>query len=66
MTKITKEQYQAAIPECCRFQTAQEHCDVLFWCWGLISAIERGKPMTCGTCEFADRKLASMGKAGNE
>jgi len=57
MTKITKEQYQAAIPECCRFQTVSDHFDYLWWCWGLICSIEDGKPMNCGTCEFADRAI---------
>jgi len=62
MIEITNEQYQAAIPECCRFQTAREHHDYLFWRWGLCAAIEDNVPMKCGECEFATRKIEAMEK----
>ena len=56
MNKITYEQYQATIPDCCKFQTVDEHYGYLYWCWGLLSAINEQEPMDCGMCEFATRK----------
>jgi len=54
----TNEQYEAAIPDCCRFRTAEDHYGYLLWCWGLLSAMRDGRKMECGQCEYADRKAA--------
>ena len=53
---ISEDQYEKAIPACCKYQTAKQHRDILALCWGLLGAIEDGKPMDCGECEFAIRK----------
>ena len=53
---ISEDQYEKAIPACCKYQKAKQHRDILALCWGLLGAIEDGKPMDCGECEFAIRK----------
>ena len=53
---IDVNKYQKAIPACFKYQTAKQHRDILALCWGLLGAIEDGKPMDCGECEFAIRK----------
>ena len=49
---INEQEYQAAIPKCCEFQTVDEHLKFLMLCWGLTSSIQTGKPLICGRCEF--------------
>ena len=46
---ITIEQYEAAIPKCCAYQTIEAHEHIML-CWGLVSAIEKGKQMNCNGC----------------
>lgn len=55
--KVTIEQYQAAIPTCCEYQTAEEHAKYLMLCWGLMLSIERREQMDCRHCEYATRKI---------
>ena len=54
--KVNSEQYEKAIPACCKFHTAKEHYEYMLLCWGLCAAIENNEPMLCGECEFATRK----------
>lgn len=49
---VTSEEYQAAIPKHCFFQTADEHVEQLMLCWGLLASIEGGYIMNCGNCEM--------------
>ncbi len=46
---ITREQYEAAIPKCCAYQTMEAHEHIML-CWGLVSAIEKSKEMNCSGC----------------
>ena len=51
--KITAEEYQAAIPDCCKLRTFEEHAEILMLCWGITKQIETGSEQTtCGMCEF--------------
>ena len=59
---VNEKQYEAAIPACCKYQTAKQHRDIIDLCWGLLGAIEDGKPMDCGECEFATRKAEENGQ----
>jgi len=53
MTKVSAEEYQAAIPGCCRLRTFEEHAEVIMLCWGLTSRILSGYPeRSCGMCEY--------------
>ena len=45
-----EEKYQAAIPSCCKFQTAKEHLDILFFCAGVKANLACEK--YCQNCEF--------------
>lgn len=49
---ITEEEYQAAIPKCCEFQTTEEHLKFLVLCWGLLESIRMGTTLKCGICEY--------------
>lgn len=51
MAKIKAEQYAAAIPECCRYTTYDDHLNMGL-CWGLMSSIDTGKEHVCGWCEL--------------
>ena len=52
-SRITAEEYQAAIPGCCRLRTFEEHAEVIMLCWGLTSRIQNRSPKSpCGMCEF--------------
>lgn len=46
---ITREQYEAAIPKCCAYQTMEEHEEIML-CWGLASSVEKGYEINCGGC----------------
>ena len=50
--KISEEEYQAAIPKCCEFQTTEEHLKFLVLCWGLLESIRMGTTLKCGICEY--------------
>lgn len=53
MSKFSPEEYQAAIPGCCRLRTFEEHAEVIWFCWGIISQIASGSKITpCGMCEY--------------
>jgi hypothetical protein len=54
--KVNSEQYEKAIPACCKFRTMREHYEILMLCWGVLAAIQDGVSMNCGECEFATRK----------
>ena len=45
----TIEQYEVAIPECCAYQTIEEHENIML-CWGLVRAEEEGRKMNCDNC----------------
>ena len=47
--KISKEVYAASIPPCCNFRTIEDHENIGL-CWGLITRLERNKPIT-GLCD---------------
>lgn len=47
---ITREQYEAAIPKCCAYQTIEAHENILL-CWGLARAVERGETVNCDHCD---------------
>jgi hypothetical protein len=49
---VTKQQYQEAIPDCCKLRTYEQHKEYLMFCWGLVSSIQQKKPLKCGICEF--------------
>lgn len=49
MKKITIEQYEAAIPKCCAYQSIEAHESIMF-CWGLIKSVEQGEKMNCDKC----------------
>jgi hypothetical protein len=46
------EEYQKAIPKCCKYQTVEEHANYMLLCWGLLSAIKHNEEMDCGTCDL--------------
>ena len=46
---ITREQYEAAIPKCCAYQTMEAHESIML-CWGLALAVEKGRNMNCDNC----------------
>lgn len=46
---ITREQYEAAIPKCCAYQTIETHENIML-CWGLARAVEEGRKMNCDNC----------------
>ena len=46
---ITREQYEAAIPKCCAYQTMEAH-EHINLCCGIISAIDKGKEVNCSRC----------------
>jgi hypothetical protein len=46
---ITREQYEAAIPKCCAYQTMEAHESIML-CWGLALAVEEGRNMNCDNC----------------
>jgi hypothetical protein len=55
MSDLTPEQYEAAIPRWCTYQTVQEHIEKLMLCWALVRYAERGeaKPeRTCISCDL--------------
>lgn len=56
---VSKEQYAAAIPECCELQGIEAHINGLGLCWGLMRAIERGEKMDCSGCDLATRVPAA-------
>jgi len=49
------KKYEAAIPECCHYQTFKEHAERLLLCWGILSAMKRNEKMVCLFCELATR-----------
>lgn len=49
MIEVTPELYEKSIPSCCLYRTIAEHESIML-CWGLVSAIEKGKQMNCGSC----------------
>jgi hypothetical protein len=49
---VSPEQYQAAIPKHCFYQTVEEHQDCLMLCWGLVASIKEGYEMNCGSCDL--------------
>jgi hypothetical protein len=57
MSDFNEEQYQAAIPACCAYQTVEEHCNELMLCWGLAAAVRAGKSMDCRGCDIATRPV---------
>ena len=46
---ITREQYEAAIPKCCAYQTMEAHESIML-CWGRALAVEEGRNMNCDNC----------------
>ena len=57
---MTKEDYQDRIPRACRYQTAQEHYDILGTCWSIMRpggikkrAVEG--PQYCHDCDESVR-----------
>lgn len=46
---IAREQYEAAIPKCCTYQTIEAHESIML-CWGLALAVEEGRNMNCDNC----------------
>lgn len=53
MSKFSPEEYQAAIPGCCRLRTFKEHAEEIMFCWGITVQIESGSKVTpCGMCEY--------------
>lgn len=46
---ITREQYEAAIPKCCAYQTIEAHEHTML-CWRIVLAVEKGKVMNCSGC----------------
>lgn len=53
MSKFSPEEYQAAIPGCCRLRTFEAHAEEILFCWGIASQIESGTKVTpCGMCEY--------------
>jgi hypothetical protein len=34
---MTKDDYQKAIPLCCSHKTADEHAEVMLYCWGITA-----------------------------
>ena len=59
---ITKEQYEAAIPKCCAYQTIEAHESIML-CWGLAAAVERGEKMNCDNCTENTMKVGDDGTA---
>ena len=55
---ITREQYEAAIPKCCAYQTIEAHESIML-CWGLAAAVERGKQMNCDNCTESTMKVGA-------
>ena len=51
------EQYEKAIPACCKFQTAKEHYEIIMLCWSVLAMIQDGRKIDCDKCEFATRKV---------
>ena len=49
MSDVTREQYEAAIPGCCTYQTMEAHEEIML-CWGLVRALENGEKMNCDNC----------------
>lgn len=67
MTQSSKEAYAAAIPACCEYQGIEAHLTGLGLCWGLIRAVEAGKPMDCRGCQLSTRPVfARSPHNGNE
>ena len=62
---MDKEEYQKAIPKCCRHKTAEEHLDVMMLCWGITAGFvqEKGESyckdcsenVNCSTKEISNR-----------
>jgi len=49
---VTEQEYQAAIPKCCRWRTFQEHWDALGLCWGITHGlIQKQGESYCDTCD---------------
>ena len=46
---MTEGEYIKAIPKNCEYQSIEDHIDMML-CWGLVSSIEKNKPMKCGSC----------------
>jgi hypothetical protein len=57
MSDFNEEQYQAAIPACCAYQTLREHMDSLLLCWGLAAAVRAGRAMDCRNCDLSVRPV---------
>jgi predicted amidophosphoribosyltransferase len=55
---ITREQYEAAIPKCCAYQTIDAHESIML-CWGLVAATERGEAMNCDNCTENTMKVGA-------
>lgn len=67
MSKFSPEEYQAAIPGCCRLRTFQEHAEVLMLCWGITSQLQNGtKETPCGMCEFNAEPAGSAARVEYE
>ena len=49
---ITPEIYAEAIPKCCSYQGYLGHFHGLGLCWGLDSAIRKGKQVNCSDCDL--------------
>ncbi len=58
------EQYEAAIPKCCSYQTVEAHESIML-CWGLAAAVERGETMNCDNCTENTMKI-DAGTAATE
>lgn len=55
---ITREQYEAAIPKCCAYQTMEAHESIML-CWGLALAVEEGRNMNCDNCTENTMKVCA-------
>lgn len=56
---VSEDDYQAAIPKHCFYQTVEEHMEGLMLCWGLLASIEGGYTMNCGNCEMIVKEKVS-------
>ena len=55
---ITREQYEAAIPKCCAYQSIEAHESIML-CWGLARAVEEGRKMNCDNCSENTMKVGA-------
>jgi len=48
---MTKEEYQKAIPKCCRHKTTEEHHNAMLLCWGITAGfVQKQGELYCRDC----------------